>query len=600
MNRQSRCGVATRCLWSIAATIAAASLGCLRASYEASDRALWLKLRDPTSRVGARAELEQSMRDPDHSLRRLPLALQFGLKLDLQVVEAEIDRQDALSGGSSPDAALARFSMAFTKKNQREAAEYIDKYREQLFRYLNPAFLTLIEVQMLAQSGQIELAERRIEQSSSSLGVNDKDRLARIIVEAKASNPIEARERQFNTSDALTDLAGLVEVLENHKDWPRLVKYAQIFFDRTRDVSACRLFASALFETGDFQGVVDLLRRHGDLVDHSAYLESLLAWSLYRIGDVKDCNDVLNSLRSKRNDPNDRVLTVSLAIASGDWLSLLAFIEQEWAKRDERDAEEMLRSGQLAHHVGSPRGKALIFEAARKAPDDPKILIGCYSVAVSAGWEDETTAAWMERGASLSGDDGPIKKVTLKELSELQPDWQQRQSRTAEQLTLGAMPTFMAARLLNRSLVDMYLLPALANAETVDPRRRSLIFAFSGARNAVQGTPNKVAFDPTALLTLGALDLIDTVFDGLEKIVVLHSTLAWLFEERQRIQFHQPSRIADAQEIKRLLDTKALREFSGTVRSNTDLAAELGDELAAFFAEAELGSEDHQRPPHQI
>jgi hypothetical protein len=66
---------------------AAASLGCIRASQEANDRALWLGLRDPASRTEARAELEQSMRDPAHALRRLPLALQFNVKLDLQAVE---------------------------------------------------------------------------------------------------------------------------------------------------------------------------------------------------------------------------------------------------------------------------------------------------------------------------------------------------------------------------------------------------------------------------------------------------------------------------------------------------------------------------------
>jgi hypothetical protein len=33
------------------------------------------------------------------------------LKLDLTAVEEEIDRQDSLSGGNSPDAAVARFEL---------------------------------------------------------------------------------------------------------------------------------------------------------------------------------------------------------------------------------------------------------------------------------------------------------------------------------------------------------------------------------------------------------------------------------------------------------------------------------------------------------
>jgi hypothetical protein len=53
-----------------------------------------------------------------------------GLKLDLKAVEEEIDRQDTLSEGNSPDAAVARFSLALTKKSPGEVAEYIGKHRE--------------------------------------------------------------------------------------------------------------------------------------------------------------------------------------------------------------------------------------------------------------------------------------------------------------------------------------------------------------------------------------------------------------------------------------------------------------------------------------
>ncbi len=258
--------------------------------------------------------------------------------------------------------------MALTKKSPREIAAYIDKHRTQLMQHLNSSFITSVEVQVLAQSGQIELAEERIRDfSDPNQNERERQRLTRIIAEARGTNPSEARERQFRSTDALTDLANLIEVLESQKDWARLVRYGRIFFDRTRDVSGCRVFAQALFETSDFKGVVDLLGNQPDLVDHSDYLESLLVWSLYRTGDVKECRRILAKLRAKRDDANDRILTVSLAIASGDWTSLAAFAEQEWERRDERDSEELLpRKGQLAQHVGSARAKDLIFEAAAK------------------------------------------------------------------------------------------------------------------------------------------------------------------------------------------------------------------------------------------
>ena len=123
-------------------------LGCLRASQEAGDRALWLALRDPQTKIEAEIELVRSMRDRAHSLRRLPLALQFGLVLDLNSVEREIDRQEVLSDGMSPEVALARFSIALTK-GPLEAVAYLDKHRQLLLRYLNPSFVASVEIQNL-------------------------------------------------------------------------------------------------------------------------------------------------------------------------------------------------------------------------------------------------------------------------------------------------------------------------------------------------------------------------------------------------------------------------------------------------------------------
>lgn len=95
--------------------IATRELGCIEVTNAAEEYALWLELRDPEDHDAGRQKLAISMRDASHSLRRLYLALQFGLKLDLEAVENEIERQIALSGGKSGDAAFARFSLAFAQ-----------------------------------------------------------------------------------------------------------------------------------------------------------------------------------------------------------------------------------------------------------------------------------------------------------------------------------------------------------------------------------------------------------------------------------------------------------------------------------------------------
>lgn len=558
-----------------------------------ADRALWLDLRDPDAARNARITLETSMRDQSQALRRLPLALQFGLKLDLDAVEREIERQTVISGGGSVEAAIARLTLALTK-SPREAANYIDKHRIQLNKHLNPDFVTAVEIQALATAGEISTAETRVSQLQNDL---ERTRLSRVIAEAKGENPREIRLAQFEKTKALVDLVALIGALEEAKDWPRLVEFGRILFERTRDISGCSLYARALAETGRYDKAISLLTQNQDLLVQSTLLESLLAWCFYQNGDLERAKNTLASVRNKRDTRNERDLLVSIGVASGDWNSLLAFVEDEWARRDQRDAEELLRAAQLALHLGSSRCKDLLFAAAEKAPDNPEILMACYSAAVSARLEDQAAiAGWLERAAALSGEKGPVKTVSLRELVDMQPEWQRRQSETLEKLQAGLMPIFVAAHLLNRSLVDLFVLPALRNREQVDPRRRDPIYAFSGARGAVVGAPKMAAFDATSLLTVSLANVFEDLLAIFDKIVVPHSTLGWLFEEQQRLRFHQPSRMLQAREIRGLLDSGTLKRFEPHAAPNSDLAQEVGDDLAALIVEAESDTGDDGRP----
>ena len=251
---------------------------------------------------------------------------------------------------------------------------------------------------------------------------------------------------------------------------------------------------------------------HEDLLSRSVHLKSSLAWSLYNVGELAKCLDALTRLQEHRDCPEDRNLAVHLAIASGDWHSLATFVEREWERREDRSAEELLRAGQIAQELTSGRAQALIVEAAAKAADDPHVLLGCYSSAVAAGWEDETTVQWIERAATLSDSGGPVERVSLRDLIDRHPDWQQREAEAWDQFNAGLVPMFTCARLLNRSLAEFLMLPVLANVETIDPRRRVLLYSHSGARRGVSSRmPHSIAIDPTALLIAGTCGLLERI-----------------------------------------------------------------------------------------
>jgi len=587
----------------------ASHLGISRAEYEASDRALWLALRDQEHRQEALAQLESSMRDPAHSLRRLALALEYRLKLDLKAVESEIERQNAITGGKSLEVALARLAMTFTKKDPREAADYLEKHRAGLVTFLNPVFVASIEIQMLVKSGQIKSAQDRLDALPQDDAPAVLARLQRVISEAKGTDPVASREQLFKQSDSFADLANLVELLEERSDWPRLVTYGRIYFARSHDLKGCHLLSRALYQVGDYERVASMLSANSEFLALSDSLLSLFAWSLYWLGDLKQASESLDKLKQKRDDENDRSLTLNLAIASGDWNSLNILVETEWDRRENRTPEELLRAGQLAQQLGSSRAKQLVQEAAARGGDDPAILLGSYSTAVSGGWEDSSDVyQWLAKAAVLSGRDGPVQQVSIKDVMDRQPDWQRRETNLWELLQKGDAPIFVTAHLLNRTLVDFFLFPALSNSMQTDPRKRGAIYAYSGGRSTIDVSANTIALDPTSLLTFAILRQLDRIIGSCDRIVVAHSTLGWLFEEKQQVQFHQPSKIADAKEIKRLLAAGDLKEFESTATANSELSNEVGDDLAAMLADAEadFGADKRQRvvvrpgPVHRV
>src|SRR5262249_13438981 len=159
--------------------------------------------------------LRASMRDSEHSLRRLHFAMQFGLKLDLDAIEREIERRTALSGGKSSDAAWARFSLAFAQKTPREVADYIDRHRTQLEAHIGRQPVCSFEIEMLVRAGLLERAEeRRLALAREGLPEAQQERLRRIIADATQSDPIEVRKARFEASGQFVDLVTLVTALE--------------------------------------------------------------------------------------------------------------------------------------------------------------------------------------------------------------------------------------------------------------------------------------------------------------------------------------------------------------------------------------------------
>jgi hypothetical protein len=573
----------------------ATSFGCKDVAKFASDLALWLELRDEDTKSRALAALAVSLKDKEDGLRRVLLALDFGIRIDNSAIEKEITRQSTLCGGVTVDIALARLALALNQPSALEAAQYFETHRESLLRFLNKDALASLEIQMLVQSGAIDQAQSLLE-TLHSQGLDDVlfNSLKRLIAEYQGADPVAVRRSQFESTGSINDLALLIEALHDKEEWTTLANYAETLFQRTGAVRDAESYAVSLFNSLQDDRLDQFIRSNLQYVAQSSKIAQIKCLLLFRNGELVAAKEAVAGLRANQDSLELRRLRLNVAISSGDWDTINSLVAEDWERRDERSAQELLSSAQIGFVVQSPQARELLFEAANRGRTDAHILIGAYSLATNAGMEnDRRVAAWFAKGIELSGPDGPVEKATLKDLFDRKPEWDRREADTWRMLTEGAIATFMVARLLRRTLVDLFLRPALANLAEVDPRKRGIIAAFAGTRE-VTATPflSTYGFDPTSLFTLSILGVLDEVIETVPQIRIPHSTMGWLLQEKERADFHQPSRIRDAKKLRTLVSTGKLHIFDGDPTVDANLLAEVDDDLAALISECLAKGED--------
>jgi pimeloyl-ACP methyl ester carboxylesterase len=573
------------------ASDAAGNLACTEFAKIASDYHQWLLLRDAESKESGLLLLKKRLDSSDDPLRYVNFALKFGLKLDFEAVDREIDKQVAMTGGSSLDAAIARLALTLNQSNPASVLRYLAKYRAQLEGHIVPALLDSIEIQALVASGQVEQAEQLITELSGK-GVSDTTLAKyRWFIESAVEDETgsEIRVRQYKESGKISDLAVLVEYLLQKKDWERLTRYAKDLFRLTNSITDAETFVIALENSGKLDELELFLNEKGELVEKSNLLMTSWSWALYRAGRLADASNVLGMLQSRRDDDRDRSLEVNIAIASGAWESLAEFVEKQWKNRDKRSAVELMRAARIAQAVSAPRAKDLMFAAIEAAPTNPEILMSGYMLATESGWESGgVVGSWLSTAAEHSSEEGPIRRVSLEEIVNSQPDWDRRVTDTSRQLVSGEMPIFLAAKTLNRTLVELVLANGIENIRQSDPRRRTVISAFSGARSLTAVSGGHVAMDATAILTIGRLGFLDKLKNTFSSVSIPHSTLPLFFEESRKIAFHQPSQLKRANFIRQLLSSGEIAIAPETAPANSDLIIEVGNELAALLGEVSM------------
>lgn len=576
---------------------AARDLGASEFANYDDDRCLWLQLRDPDVGESARLELRQSLAEDSVFLRRIPIAVDFGVDFDVARAERLADRQEARLGKVTVEVALARYYLALREPDLRAAAAKIEQHRDQICEVLQPEAVLSVLVEMLARAGARDKAQGYLDELKC-LGVDsEQERILQQLIDGVFDElgPVAVFQERYRESGSLEDLSRLVSALKDDANWEGLARFGKELFDSTLDVRDAERYAEGLYNSTQVQELRGFLDQNSSLIDQSRSLLSISAWADFRAGDFSSARQKCDALLAASDDQDHRTLRVYISIYSGNWTDLSEFVEAEWKQRSERTAEELLRAAQLAQASESPRLREIVFEAAERGAKDPGVLIGCYQIAVESGLEDvEGPSEWINEAAALSGSDGPVQTKTLDQLLELQPSWERRRDQSLKQLERGESPYFVAAQTLNRSLIELILTTACTNRDSADLRHRSPIWAFSGSEveapdcNAEESELDFsiLAIEPISLLLLQMTGALRKVLSASQRTVIAHSTLAWLFNERRRVRFHQPSRVATARKLKALVADGKIEVFSPTAAPDPGLTREVGRAFAEALVHA--------------
>jgi tetratricopeptide (TPR) repeat protein len=412
-----------------------------------------------------------------------------------------------------------------------------------------------------------------------------------MVAKHKGEDVREQLDALYKRTGDLIDLKNLVHHLFCVRDWTSLRPLLEELFRREPTIENARRVVACLYHRRDVEAaeIVAFLQQNADLVQRDDDLTSTKAWALFYEGRLQEAREVQKELVKRRRHVNDLSLDINLTIQSGDWDGFAVIVDQEWPGRDTLDPKLLLRLGALAGEVGQ-RDRAITFAtlAVEKAPNDPHILVGAYALAVDLGREGVSEIDWLARAAELSSEAGPVRKVDLRLVMEdMLPAATERSRKVDRKLTEGEIPIHLAASLLKTPMSRAFFeLPHLNEIER-DARRLTLIPIVSGARGRVEAKQEwTIGLDITSVFVLFGLGLLEKAFGAFRRVLLPTATMELLLNERRLARFHQPSRIAAAEQVRAFIDAGRLKVLSQPPAAPQRLVEEVGRDLAELLETA--------------
>jgi len=211
-------------------------------------------------------------------------------------------------------------------------------------------------------------------------------------------------------------------------DHRQLASYAPDLLKENKRVEDYDISLTALFADGQYEKVLALVAKYPDLHRLKDDFLALEGWSFFHLGKVIQAREIARTLVSRRTDSNDRELDINTAVESGDWGYLQAIVTREAARAPTLDAKVLVRLARLAFECDSLYIDRFRDAAIAKASDNPEVFLAAYQLAVDRGEEYQESRAhiWFQTAVALSGPEGPIQQVKLKDVIDRSSGWNRK------------------------------------------------------------------------------------------------------------------------------------------------------------------------------
>jgi len=551
----------------------------------ATDWARWLNLIDPLYKEDELAKLATDMIDGNKAIDILPFAINFRVEFDPAPIEKHLTRAETLGGLTNAELNAKLLLLRYFKKFP-ELAYFIEDNWDRLLEVGSIATLGGELIGAYVSIGECGRAEEVLNDKETDLYPLDVPRFRLMIDQCRGKDPTLRAKEIFESSGAIEDLWNLVYSLESKRRWSDLKPYALSLFEREQNSETALRVVECLRQTNaPDEDIIAFLNKCTDLVNLNAELKSAKAWALYHLGDVEKARRLNDQLLIARKNVNDLGLDINLAARMGDWERFTDIVAREWEGHSDLPTHMLLHIAKLAGWQAKDRAIKLAEEVVERHPDDPNILMQAYSIPAALA-RDDIAMPWLYRAAQLSKEDeGPITSHSFREVVEIMKDRGDDWQRKNDLFRSGKIPMHWAVSMFNVPLSRFLITIPRENKGQADARKRYPIPVRSGTRHSidVEGV-SKLLLDITSIFLLSELGLLIRVLNAVEEIYLSPRTMEVLLYEREKVAFHQPSRIDAVKPLIEMYRSGHIKLAYG--KRHDALVEEIGEESATLLGEA--------------